>query len=94
MRHPKTGKLSFGEKMREWRKARREYADKVKTKVKEEKEIESRYPPQPGIEEKQSLVTSPTESTESKVGEIGPIPYPKNHIERAINRLREQAQNI
>lgn len=91
MRRPRTGKLSFGERMREWRKARKEYADKIKDKVKEEAEIKQRYPPQPGIEEKQSLITSPTESTESKIGEVGPIPNPKNSIEAAINLLREKA---
>lgn len=87
------GKLSFGERMREWRKARKEYADKIKSKVKEEKELEDRYPSQPGVLVPDS-VTSPEETTESKIGEVGPIPNPNNHIEQAINHLREQAKNL
>lgn len=88
----RTGKLSFGERMKEWRKARREYAEKIKEKVKEQEEIKSRYPTQPGALNPD--VTSPEETTESKVGETGPIPNPHNPIEIAINKLREQAAKI
>lgn len=33
--------------------------------------------------------TTPTDATEIKTGEVGPIPEPKNVIEQAINKLRE-----
>lgn len=36
------------------------------------------------------LITSPTETTETKIGIVGAIPNPKNIIEKVINLLRKQ----
>lgn len=87
-------RLNFGERMREWRRVRKEYVDKIKNKVRKEMDINQNHPAQPGESEKKSLITSPTETTEMKTGEIGPIPQPSNSIELAINKLREQAAKL
>lgn len=86
--------LTFGERMREWRKARKEYAEKVKAKLKEKMEVEQNYPPQPGVVEKSTFITSPTQATEMKSENASIIPNPTNAIERALNRLREKAAEI
>lgn len=87
-------RLNFGERMREWKRARKAYADKVKEKVKEAMDIEQSYPKLAPQLEGRSMVTSPTETTEMKTGEVGPISKPSNVIEKAINHLREQANKL
>lgn len=85
-------KLNFGERMREWRKARKEYADKVKNKIKEQQDIDSI----PKIETKpdtQVVNLSPTKQTEMKE-DTRPAAQPLNHIDMAILKLREQADRI
>ena len=86
-------KLNFGERMREWRKARKSYVDEVKKKVQEQKNIEDTYPKLTVPLESKTVSLSPEKETEAKQPEIRYIERP-NHIEAAINHLRERAQGL
>ena len=82
-------KLNFGERMREWRKARREYVEKIKQKIKEKAEIDDTYPKLAPQVENKTISLSPTQVTESKQSLVKEIKQP-NHIDMAVNLLREK----
>ncbi len=76
--------------MRAWRKAKKEFGDEVKKKVKEKQEIEDRHPKVEVLPETKTLNLSPTEPTPIRRGDVMNI----NPIQQAINRLREKTQGL
>ncbi len=86
-------KLNFGERMREWRHARREYVEKIKQQLKEKMKIDESYPKLTVPAETKALNLSPTAETELKSMEVSTA-KPANHIEAAIQYLREKANEI
>ena len=73
--------------MREWRRARKDYADQVKKKVQDKQEIEDTHPSLEVPVEPKVVTMSPEQATEMKQVEVRYIEKP-NHIEAAINHLR------
>lgn len=88
----KKAKLNFGERMREWRKARKEYADKVKSKLKEKQEISDNYPELKPDTEAKVINLSPTQQTEMKP-DLRSVAPTVNHIDKAIEYLRNKIKD-
>ena len=86
-------KLSFGERMREWRKARKEYAEKVKQKISQKASIEGDYPRLAVPAENKTISLSPLQNVKSEMP-IQNISKPANHIEAAIEHLREKIKGL
>ena len=82
--------LNFGERMREWRKARKEYIDKIKQKIKEKEEVDTNHPKLEIPSESKVVNLGPTQETEAKNISQGLIDKPCNRVEEAINHLRSK----
>lgn len=82
------GKLSFGEKMREWRRAKKEFFEEVKKRLKEKQEIEDNHLKVKPEVERKVIINAPA-PVEIKTDVRNSHP-----IDAAIARLREKAQGV